>query len=300
LKTIPKQNGRIVPEIPTFATQFEQESSPARLAMGEHVLYVSIATIQPEEAQYILDAHNTANRKKKPSHASHLAKSMQLDHWCLTGEAVIFDENETLQNGQHRLMGCVESDKPFTTLVVRGSDPKAFAYMDQTSRRGTADVLGISGVENRNTVAAAAAHLARHEAGLLGAANMAFHRLATNEVLGVVARYPELHEAANIGMNSRRVISKTAATTALYVLFSRINQAEAVRFFHDLASGASLAPGDPILALRNRMLSNTANAAKLTTRHVLALVIKAWNARRKGQSLRVLIWREDENFPEIV
>ena len=93
--------------------------------------------------------------------------------------------------------------------------------------------------------------------------------------------------------------------SALFVLFSEIDQEDADAFFDAFISGVGLEEGSPILALRTLLtnLRSRSKATKIDQNYVAALVIKAWNAWRAGLEVTTLYYRpggaNPEKFPVI-
>ena len=75
---------------------------------------------------------------------------------------------------------------------------------------------------------------------------------------------------------------------------------EAVAFFQQLISGENLKGGDPIYALRQKLLINPPDRSSRSMRHELFFFIKAWNYWRERKPLRVLRWARNEDDPEAV
>lgn len=80
-----------------------------------------IETITPEIANEML-SHNSRNPRKVMNRAviRKYADDIAAGLWQLNGEAIIFDEDGFLKNGQHRLCAVIQAGKPMKTLVVRG------------------------------------------------------------------------------------------------------------------------------------------------------------------------------------
>jgi hypothetical protein len=94
---------------------------------------------------------------------------------------------------------------------------------------------------------------------------------------------------------------------ALFEIFYRISPDDQAEFTHKLISGENLQPGDPILVLRNHLLSYKAEWATSSRRdreRLAAAVVKSWSAWRAHQTINnwtALRWHNDnrrgETFP---
>ncbi|MEJ7763905.1 MAG: hypothetical protein WKF86_00250 [Acidimicrobiales bacterium] len=110
--------------------------------------------IDPATAKRWL-ADNT-NRRLRPAIVSRYARDMAAGRWKMTGEAIKFDWNGTLRDGQHRLSAIVQSRVTLVVPVVRGLDPATQAFMDQGAARTASDALQLDGEKYPSILAAAA------------------------------------------------------------------------------------------------------------------------------------------------
>ena len=87
---------------------------------------------------------------------------------------------------------------------------------------------------------------------------------------------------------------------SLWWTFAHIDTDAANRFFMSLASGANLQADDPILILRNTLMSQPHKAGRSTRDNrvrIAALTIKTWNKWHSGLPLRQLKFSAGESFP---
>src|SRR4051812_40935726 len=105
-----------------------------------------VTTITPALAQEWLKL-NTKNRVLRPHRVSTFARDMKMGRWMLNGEAITFSDLGRLLNGQHRLHACVEANRSFETVVMRGVPDKSFPTIDTGGKRTAGDVLGMSGIK---------------------------------------------------------------------------------------------------------------------------------------------------------
>lgn len=98
--------------------------------------------------------------------------------------------------------------------------------------------------------------------------------------------------------NTRGVKCAASTLGITYYLFATKSKPQADEFFDKLRTGAGLAEGDPILVLRNRLAMDGSTRLATESPEVLAWFIKAWNAWRKGRTIKVLRFKAGETFPE--
>lgn len=255
----------------------------------------SLERVTPEMAETWLEL-NTKNRPLSPKRVRRLAEAIQRGEWEVNGESIKFNCDGSLIDGQHRLAACVSSGRAIETMVVRGLPRNTFTTIDRGRARTLGDDLALAGEEYYRCLAAALTVAWQHDQGewrgtwTMPTATQAQRYLKKN---------PGLRESAAKGFPAWRLLSPAIAS-GMHYLFSRIDPALADEFIEALVHGANLATDDPFLRLRNRLLRERTEVAKLRRSDKIALCIKAWNARRKGEKPQILIFKSDvEKFPEI-
>lgn len=267
-----------------------------------HRLTLSVETITPEVAARWLSEHHDDNRPSRKTHVTSLARAMRNGEWMLNGEAIVFDWNGMIRNGQHRLKACVECGLSFETVVVRGVDPAAFATMDGGAKRTVADHLAVMGKANAKPLGHAVSELRRWERGDIGATSAPDKMVTGVEAVEALERYPGIENSVLVGMRLRSIMSEGLAAFFHYV-FSLKDQELANHFFTQLADGTGLSKTQAVYHLRERLIAVKTDRTKhLTPRHLKALVIKAWNATREDRPVKTLKFSPDagEAFPEIL
>lgn len=264
-----------------------------------------------------------ANRPLSEAKVLAYGLDMEAGTFSMNGETIKFDAHGRLFDGQHRLRACILAGVPFQSVVVRGiDDPEAFVTVDTGKVRTHSDVFGIDGWAN-SAVTAAATNLVKAYVSKAMTWNgfIDTHRYKrgsklTEKIKNMPsrARTPnksELLEFAN-GIRDELVVAvrfsqKCKATklipgatiAALYLLFRRHDVVQAEQFFQDLATGIGLEKGDPVLTLREKIISTMHAKLKMSRTMMFGYVIKAWNKRRAGGRLTQLRVVEGEVFPVI-
>lgn len=213
-----------------------------------------------------------------------------------------------LLNGQHRLAAVVQTGLPQAFSIVYGVNPDIYRVLDQGLPRSMSDYFKSGGETNATELAAVVAWQFREEAGLHSQASGGPYRLdarlspTTHQADDVLARHPRLRDVVKV--HSRvaepgRLLPKSI-TNWTYYRFSRVDAEAADVFWEGVGSGVGLTSADPRYALRKVLLRRAEGETRgRSSEFVAALVVKGWNAFLRGKSVKVIAWREDEQFPRI-
>jgi hypothetical protein len=273
-------------------------------------MQVEVAIITPKDAAAMLE-RNTRNRPMRPRAVNRYARAMAEGLWQVTGDAIRFDGDGVLLDGQHRLAAIAQSGASVPTLVIRGIDSSAQAVMDSGGVRKDADRLQLlSGreVKNANSLAAAIKFVIAYERDEFDQLNVKQHspysrgwsQLVGTELLDAAARHEGLHYwvAYVSSRRTARRLLKSGALSAFAYLASLAYEADEVEeFINRIESGADLKAGDPELALRNRMVNLIAAGAITTGISAFASTIGAWNDCRRSTARKV--YKAPKSVPRI-
>jgi hypothetical protein len=252
--------------------------------------------VTPTQAKAWLQG-NVDNRKLRESRVLFFARLLENDEWELTGDAIVFDDQEILINGQHRLSAVVVAKIAARFLVLRGVPSKTQEVMDQGLSRNLGDQLHRRGVQYPAIVAGALNWLYQFDyiesSGNVHYSNPAL-RPSLRELLALYERNTDLEaEAGRMNKLVYYIKVRPGPTLALYHRLSDIDAEEAEIFFKNLQEGAGLAKNDPIWKLREWCLNDSRNrhgTGRAPTYRYVAMVLKAWNAWREGKTIQKLSW----------
>ena len=104
-----------------------------------------VAQITPAAASAMLEKNITNRPMRTSTLVRKYANDMKRGHWRMTFDAIRFDENGELLDGQHRLAASVLADVPFTTLVIYGISSGIRDVIDVGLSRSAGDVLQMHG-----------------------------------------------------------------------------------------------------------------------------------------------------------
>ena len=107
--------------------------------------------VTPEVATHYLRA-NIINRKLRPAVVKRYEEEMRQNSWTLTSDAIAFDEDGNLIQGQHRLNAVVKTGLAQVFWVARNMPNDSRQNLDSGSRRELHDRLTIAGHKISRTV----------------------------------------------------------------------------------------------------------------------------------------------------
>jgi hypothetical protein len=260
--------------------------------------------VTPALARKFLSRNRENNRRPKTAKVASYARDIAAGRWLLTGEALKFDTDGYLMDGQNRLMAVIEARKSAHFSVMWDLDPKTMLVMDTGASRTFGDVLAVAyGTRDKYNVSSVVRWILAIEAGVWRGHGGGFNPTHA-ELVERYDRAPDTFDTA--GTRGRDValegLGVASAAGTAYYLFADIHGEEVKGFFDSLISGANVPDGSPILALRRRLTRASKAGGRLHRAEQLALFVRAWNAFRRDEPRSSLIVTPDakltnDNFP---
>lgn len=255
-----------------------------------------LVTVTPEIAKAWLD-RNTNNRRPSRQVIAKYARDMINDSWQLTGDAIRFDVNNNIIDGQHRLMACIEANKSFDTLVIYKLAPEAQKVIDTGKSRSAADALSLDGFHYSHLLAATCRAILDIKVGGSRAGRQGW---STAEVYETLERHKDLPGCVRIVAMEKCPprISKTQLCLVAYIGgIVQKEQDAAQQFISVFATGKPAYDGCPAHAARERLLRSAIDkvakdAAGRAIRH-------AWNLFRRGEKVSHLKIPKEAPFDDL-
>lgn len=255
-------------------------ATPLAVAPSAHVINVT-----PELARSWIE-RNGRNRSVRPRVVNSYARDMADGNWQLTGEAVKFDAEGNLLDGQHRLYALQQAGVTVQMLVVRGVAAEAQEVMDSGARRKPSDMFSLDGYSNATVLASAARLAAAQRDGAL-TGDHASRTYTHSELRDFVLANADLADAATVAAHYRKSLPDfpPSVLCVAWWQLSRIDLNAAGEFFDGLANHSTYGRGDPRNALLHRVQTARRNRESFTQATYLSLTYRAWNAWRRGAQL---------------
>jgi hypothetical protein len=242
-------------------------------------------TVTPIMAEHILTNRHPKNRKMKPSKIAQLVGDMREGNFKMNGEAIIFANDGTLIDGQHRLRAVVTTNTAIVTNCAFGLDPKMIATIDQGSARILGDVLGMEGYANANEVASVARSMIGFE-NSEGRTTTGTGRFSRAEIGEVVIVHPKIVDSVSWAKGMSVYLRSGNLNASVigfchYVLTERYDQEMVEDFLSRVVIGTDLSIGDPAFAVRRRL----ANPDIHTNQDKIEIIFRGWGNRVRGKKM---------------
>lgn len=248
----------------------------------------SLVNITPKMAGDWL-SKNDHNRNVRSAVVSAYARDMEAGNWQVTGEAIKFNCDGSLLDGQHRLLAIIRSGQTVPILVVKGLPRTAQDVMDTGAKRAAADMLKLNGYINSTVLASAARLLLVLRETTSSSTGNAYRTFTNTEIAEFVKENPELQDAANAASSLYKHIDLTPSVLAVvWHWLNKANPEACAEFFGTIAENATSGAGDPRNTLIRRLGTARRNGEHLTQATQLSFVVRAWNAWRAGDKLSIL------------
>lgn len=252
---------------------------------------------------------NGKNRSFSRDSARLLAAEMDHGYWRENGEAIIFDVDGELIDGQHRLQAVVNSGHEYRVPVITGVEGRVRPTVDTGQKRSSAQNLQMAGEKNAAVLSATLTlwkgYIARDLRAMThpGTASPE-QRTTISRIMEELETYPELKVAVQRcvalrpnGSGRALVSPSESALTWQAITRSGVTEERAEEFIGSVLSGYNLSRGNPIIALRRRLIEQMGPGVKMDKRERIALILKTWQLWSTGQTRQVMSWGANEPFP---
>lgn len=237
-----------------------------------------IRIITPQMATTYLESRHDRQRKITKNRVTQYAGEMVAGRWSDSQDAIAFDKNGKLINGQHRMAAVVLADTPSEFLVVTGMHDACMKVMDSQQNRSQCQRMFMSGVEVNQKEWSIARVIVAQKYGM--------QIIRNQEVVADCFKYyKESIRTANYGPTKHYAAPPRAAMAIL--LEDDIVSAETASSFRD-AMEMPQGPQDWAATAFRRLAERTQSGSIGVTKLYLGAQ-KAIVAFHEGKSLRTII-----------
>lgn len=242
-----------------------------------------VVDLTPELARALL-AKNPENRTISEKTVENYTRDIKHGAWQFNGEPVIVSKDGMMNDGQHRCMAVVLSGRAIKVCLIVGVDRSTRTTLDQGRIRTMGDYLSMDGHAYSNSLAVTARMVWQWQNYSL-VSGSGKYRPTKSEILTIVGNTPKIERSIHaVSRYSIAAVGSLGMMAFCHFAFSVAAPAsEAEAFLAALSSGENLSTNSPILYVRNRLL---AEKSRLKVGERAELIFKAWNAWRRGESVK--------------
>lgn len=289
-------------------TQIEQVFTGAMQSVRKTSISVELVKVTPSLAENYLK-FNPINRKVSLNNVNFLAKQMIEGLFIENGESIVFDKNNILRDGQHRLMAIIKSSKSYYIPVVKGVSSNSMATYDTGKNRSASDVLSIEGFKSSSTVSALIKQIDKYckrssKSAFNGSTNRV-ETLSNQQVLdnckdnydwliGIVNNSANIYNKCNL-----KTLSVTNISLIAYIVGGENPSKEVYSFIKHII-GVSRTEETATSYLYSKLYNSKTNSEPLNFYWILGMSIKAWNYYSEGNpSVRYYKFQTNQELPKI-
>ena len=265
-------------------------------------------------AKLYIESNYGKQRNLSESHVVHLAQQMKAGQWECNGEPIIFDENDNLIDGQHRLNAIIRSGVAIETLVVDGVKQSSFVTINSGKSRSNSDVFSIKGTANYNNIATCVNGVMNYRRALKvmktitdgetkwtqigGSLNASVRPSKVDMVKEYESHADKYQQSIHLASRSKKIMQMgPLAIVAAMGLIDGTHQDFVEPFFITLANGIFPHENHPAYRLKSRFEQNRNSKLKLSSNTLLLLTAKAWNLYALEKECKVLRVDSEIAFP---
>lgn len=260
------------------------------------MMKTSVVTVTPELAKRWLKK-NTNNRRMRPLSVEKIAADIKAGGWIENHQAIAFNCDGTLIDGQHRLAAIVEAGVSIRSVVIRGVKKEALGVIDDHAKRSLCDAIRLVDGESISNRAASTV-LTMKNSGRGGCTRV----ISRSEALAFYRKHRKAILSAEAMFNTARPgLCRAAVLAVVARAWYTANRDDLARFCGVLMDGTPLTKRERVVVKLRDFLTRSF-ASRLGGGGVGMMLAyqkteRALKAFLANEELRKLTALADEAFP---
>lgn len=263
---------------------------------------VRVVVVTPSLARNILETRNVSNRKITKTNIKLISKAMVEGKWDFNGDAIRFDKNGNMIDGQHRLMSIVNTGLSIPMVIMTGISKDAFDTIDIGTKRSASDILSINKIKNEVLTASVVKFIYAFKNGKYSANRNTVRNLQNHEIMDYYDSLPNIVESVDFASKLKSKGQKLFTPSLLggmHYLLSEKDPEMATEFLEQLYVGSNLPNDSPIISLRNRLIKTKIDKNfTLTNTVLLQSILFVWDKFKTGKTCKTL--KVPQDYPIVI
>lgn len=268
----------------------------------------NVEIITPAIAEEYLK-RNTLNRKMSKHRVAYYASQMKAGRWQLNGQAIIFDTEGNLLDGQQRLAAVIKSGCPIQVIVIRGISSTTMGTIDTGKARTAGDVFALRGAKSARAAAAAVKTrntLFRGYAFSSATNGTIESQYSHDELWDIYKENEQIYDKAVCyagtlvnAWRSPYSASCLGGVVSHLIIDKGYSWEDVKGFFdalYDVRNDGTYSLKPAIKALRRRLREdeNLVRGQKMGAAYKGSLLVKTWNCYQRGADISRIVMRDDD------
>jgi hypothetical protein len=289
------QQLEVVPKAPGSVTSKQVR---AWIEAGNPLSVIDVL-VTPEIAKTILEYNRPgeANRPVTRAGVKAVAFALMRAEWTNTGEPIIMSDERLLNDGQHRLTAVVETGIAVPMDLRFGIARAAYPATNSGGSRSAGQALSGMGLTNTMRLAAVLRIGLAYEDGLPSSLRW---RMPNARIAEALHRWPDAVQGARVCGTMPKPFRVSMVGGLAFLAGRSARERLVTAFFDELKTGIGKASSPP-MRLREALLAAGLSREETQRASGLALGILAWNAYRRGETIKAnaLAWASGDPFPKM-
>ena len=267
-------------------------------------LQTIILSISPEEARHILKFYNQTNRRPSSTVVGKYANDMINGNWKLTSQAISFNTDGKLVNGQHRLLACSKVGMTQKFSVAFGESIDSMDVLDGGKNRTNADILDMYGYDNAATISTLVRSIIAYKSSGKCDAKAVYslcgvNQISKSDILNFLQENSDTMEYVEKYKKSQ--IVSASVTCFCHWLLSQNDQEKAESYLDQIFLGYNLEPNTIQNYIYSKFQRNkNTYKNKMNKTEIIANVIQGWRRVMGYSKTKTLCiqWRPEHGLPD--
>lgn len=207
-----------------------------------------------------------------------ISRDINAGNFHVNTDAIGFDKNGVLFNGQARLTAIIQTNKTLNIIVAKNMSDAAKITANDSRRQTAGSKLYCDGHKSAGILARSLKVL---NALAHGERRM---NLTSMELFAAVERHPDLKVSVQEARKSK-VAQPWVMAAIHYIGHYTGYPDEANDFLHTLRTGQSKSKKDPAFVARKMLIDIRMTEDTLSLRQTMEILVAAWEAKRTGKTV---------------
>lgn len=249
--------------------------------------------ITPKIAKQLM-LKNTINRPVNKSNLYFFVDEIKSGRFVYNGQTIVISDKDTLLDGQHRLLACIETGINIEVEVIEGVPEDVFYSMDAGRPRKASDTFASMGIKNHTIMSSSTRKIIDGLNLKKRSRNGAIIKVSTKELLDFYykneLKINLLYKLIFPLYSSQKILPPSFSIALAFLLNDEAGDSRGQEFIRQIFTGkAENLDSNAPIAVRDRLIRDLLSTkGKLTLSNKRNLVLNSFNKYVKGKDIKMI------------